>query len=298
MKYWLLLVVVFCCVNFGCSEMTNAQALAGIKDCILDVQNCDCSIFEGHESECESQVSIGKACLMDLTAPECNDIDLSMLDLSAEGAELKAWIEDTVHSYLPSIESCVNLEAGCDCSQFPKGIDEYCENFGTKQSACLNEYDLEACNFLENQDIEVFPSWTPAWVRTLLEPLVRPLVEFRQEMMRSAAIGSAMASVGECFADPYNCDCSSINYYTIRSDCEHRADLMKNCLDYRDCALNGESPADCEGKNYCTELVNMPLVPEATPDFMKPLIEPIVLQNVCPMMTGWPYDYGNYAACE
>ena len=105
-----------------------------------------------------------------------------------------------------------------------------------------------------------------------------------------------LGSVEACIKDVGNCDCSSIKYATIRADCQQRSRLMKTCLEYRDCALAGNA-SECSGIESCYNLTKMPLVPEVTPGFLKPLIEPIVLKNVCPMMAKWPYDKGNYRRC-
>ncbi len=305
MKRTLFLLSIL--VLFGsvfAQDLSEEEAMNAVKECIRNVEDCDCSQFAhnnpeyDHEEDCERLTSIGRKCMKDLTAPECDQIDLEMLDAyGMQGREIRQWIEGEVRGYIPEIEECVNLDEECDCSQFPDGIDEFCNNYASKQYACLEEYDLEACNTLEDQDIEVMSSWTPGWVRAILEPLIRPLVELRQDAMRAQAAGSAMSSVGECFRDPYNCDCSSIKYMSIRADCEQRARLMRTCLEYRDCAMSSEEPANCTGREQCTTLVNMPVLPEATPGFMKPLIKPVVFDNVCPMMEDWPYDYGNYAPC-
>lgn len=318
MKRIIFLLTVTCILSISFAfDPTNPSDVMGfVRDCVFETGPCDCNEFlEGVDKSdenydkyveardfCNEQKAFANTCLLDLSNPACANLDIS--DVAREaglppeaGVAMRELIEERIRSDLPEIEACVELEDECDCSQFPGGVDEFCQNYVNKQNACLKRGDLEACLMLESQDIEVLPSWTPSWVRVFLEPLIRPLVEFRQEMMRAGAIGDAMSSVGECFEDPYNCDCSSIEYLSIRSDCEQRAGLMKTCLDYRDCALGSEDPGSCEGVEACTTLVNLPLVPEVTPGFMVPFIEPIVLQNVCPMMTGWPYDYGNYAAC-
>lgn len=302
----LLLLILFTPVVFAFNPENPADVMSFVRDCVFKTGSCDCSVFEDAEANgfCEEQKNFANTCLLDLSDPSCTNIDLTRIAREAglppeSGNAMRDLIEERIRSDLPEIESCVELESSCDCSQFPGGVDEFCQNYVNKQNACLEDYDLEACMMLEAQDIEVLPSWTPSWVRVFLEPLIRPLVEFRQEMMRASAIGDAMGSVGECFRNPYDCDCSSINYASIRSDCQRRADLMRTCLEYRDCAIGGDvDPETCEGLDSCTALVNMPLVPEVTPGFMVPLLEPIVLSNVCPMMIGWPYDYGNYAACQ
>ncbi|MBN1923778.1 MAG: hypothetical protein JW791_03390 [Nanoarchaeota archaeon] len=314
----ILIIVLNFSIVFAFDAQNPADVMGFVRDCVFKTGECDCNVFLSSVDEsdsnynsyvqavqfCEEQKSFANTCLLDLSSPSCAELDLTQIAVQAglpaeAGDTMRAIIEERIRSDIPNIKECVNLEGGCDCSQFPGGVDEFCQNYVNKQKACLDDYDLEACNMLEAQDIEVLPSWTPSWVRVFLEPLIRPLVEFRQEMMRAQAVGTAMSSVATCFQDPYNCDCSSINYISIRSDCERRAKLMRICLDYRDCAMaEGADPASCEGREDCTLLVNMPLVPEATPGFMKPFLEPIVLQNVCPMMRGWPYDYGNYAACE
>lgn len=294
-------------------SISEAEVMSIVRDCVFDLSTCDCNMVRdlaaGQQADeaqiteaistCETQIGYARACMVDLSSDECSNINLATIEASfTGGSTLRALIEERVRSYLPEIKNCVNLES-CDCSLFPGGVDDFCQNYADKQSACLDSYDLEACNMMEAQDIEVLPSWTPSWVRAILEPLIRPLVEFRQEAMRAQAVGSAMGSVAECFSDPYACDCSSINYASIRADCEQRARLMRTCLEYRDCALGSADPGICTGLESCNELVDMPLVPESTPGFMKPFLEPIVLQNVCPMMQGWPYDYwGNYASCS
>ncbi|VVB75701.1 Uncharacterised protein [Candidatus Tiddalikarchaeum anstoanum] len=296
--------------------ITEADVMNIAKDCVLNVENCDCNAMveqlasqSGQQADtssadvqskisfCQEQVGFGQACMADLGSSECSQIDLTVIENSFTGGRaLRSLIEEKVRSYLPEIKNCVNLE-NCNCAQFPGGVADFCQNYADKQDACLNSYDLEACNMMEAQDIEVLPSWTPEWVRIILEPLIRPLVQLRQDAMRVQAVGSAMSSVGACFRDPYNCDCSTINYASIRADCEERARLMKTCLEYRDCALG--SAGNCTGEDTCVGIVNMPLVPETTPGFMKPLLEPIVLQNVCPMMQGWPAtNWGNYASCK
>ncbi len=320
MKRVILYALVLASISLAYSldSMSSIEVMSFIRDCVFESGSCDCNEFmsdvqPGDENYdefleakdfCLEQKNFANTCLLDLSNPSCANLDVTQIAAEAglppeAGDTMRALIEERIRSDLPNIEDCVELEAGCDCSQFPGGVDAFCENYVNKQNACLNDYDLEACNLLEAQDIEVLPSWTPGWVRVFLEPLIRPLVDFRQEMMRAQAVGDAMGSVGQCFQDPYNCDCSGINFYSIRSDCEQRARLMRNCLEYRDCAMSGHgNPSNCAGEGNCTTLVNMPLVPEATPGFLTPFIEPIVLQNVCPMMRGWPGDYGNYRGCQ
>lgn len=185
---------------------STAEAMAMAKDCVFNLDSCDCSLLaseaesqggDGAEAVafCEKEVGYAQNCITDLQSPDCEKIDLTAIENSfSGGSTLRSLIEDRVRSYIPEIKNCVNLE-NCDCSAFPKGVDEFCQNYVTKQDACLNGYDLDACNMLDNQEVEVLPSWTPSWVRTILEPLIRPLVQFRQQMMETQAIGSAMTSV-------------------------------------------------------------------------------------------------------
>ncbi|MDD5418163.1 MAG: hypothetical protein PHW96_04770 [Candidatus Nanoarchaeia archaeon] len=278
-------------------ELTSEQEQAiqlKVQNCVNDVSTCDCSDVEEGKEYCEKLVNGAKSCLANFESEACQSTDPTKAMVN--GVPLKHLVRKRVHAYDTQITDCINSGAGCDCSQFPESVREFCENKAQKQSACLNGYDLDACIELENPDVQIFPDFTPYWLVDILEPIIRPLVRMYQEGMRNFAIGSAMQSIGVCFADPYNCDCSSINYYTIRADCEQRARLMRTCLNYRDCGVSGGGE-NCTGIEACNSLTQMPLVPEVTPAFMKPFIEPVVLQNVCPMMEGWPYDKGNYASC-
>jgi len=276
-------------------EETKQRMLSSVSACIKDVGTCDCSIFpEDGRPYCERMTKGALACLADFSSPQCLEIEPTRIMIADKS--IKEIIERRLSDYDDKITDCVNNNSTCNCNNFPKSVIEFCENKKKKQTDCLEGYDLSACVELENPRIKIFPDNTPQWIVNLLEPIICPLVKMRQEGMRNFAIQSAMQSVGICFADPYNCDCSSIKYATIRADCQQRSRLMKTCLEYRDCALAGNA-SECSGIESCYNLTKMPLVPEVTPGFLKPLIEPIVLKNVCPMMAKWPYDKGNYRRC-
>lgn len=266
-----------------------------VIDCINDVNDCDCQGFEDEgKAYCNKLVNGGMACMANFSKPECQEIDPTKIVVN--GVSLKKVVEDKVLQYDEQITSCVT-GGECDCSEFPESVRAFCEDKKRLERACLQEYDLEACKKLDNPKIRIFPEFTPSWIVSILDPIIRPLVESRQKAERDAAVGSSMKFIGQCFADPYNCDCSPIKYSSIRADCMQRARLMKTCLEYRDCMLGAETNQSCTGKSSCEQLVNMPVVPEVTPEFMKPMIKPEVMKNVCPMMEDWPYDKGNYAQC-
>lgn len=297
MRIFAFLIVLFLITPLIAKEITEQQKqeiLANVENCVKNVASCNCTQFpEQGVSYCEKMTSGALACLRDFKAPACQDIDPTKVMI--QGKSIKQIVEKIVQSYDKQITDCVNNE-NCDCSQFPQSVQELCADKIQKQKDCLESYDLEACNELENPNVKIFPDFTPQWIVNILDPIIRPLIKIRQENMRNFAIGSAMNSIGICFSDPYNCDCSSIKYATIRADCEQRARLMRTCLEYRDCAITGNET--CTGIESCNDLTNMPLVPEVTPGFMKPFIEPVVLKFVCPMMKDWPYDKGNYASCK
>lgn len=277
------------------NETEKQQILSGVEKCVKDIGSCNCSEFsEKGQVYCSKIVNGTLACLADFKNEKCQGIDPTKVMIN--GLSIKNIVTRRVQDYDKQITDCVTGGTSCDCSQFPKSVQEFCNGKIQKQKDCLDSYDLDACTELENPNIKIFPDFTPQWIIDILDPIIRPLVRWYQEGMRNFAIGSAMQSIGICFSDPYNCDCSSIKYPTIRADCEQRARLMRHCLEYRDCAV-AMNP-NCEGVGNCIALTNMPLVPEVTPGFMKPFLEPIVLQNVCPMMAGWPYDKGNYAVCD
>jgi hypothetical protein len=280
------------------SEAQKAEVYSSVMDCVNDVNNCDCAGFdEEGQAYCNNTVTGVMACLVNLSSSECQSIDPTKVIVN--GVSIAQAVRDKVLTYDESITSCVTSAAGCDCNSFPVSVRDFCEDKKAKETACLDNYDLDACMTLDNPDLKIFPDWTPSWIIAILDPIIRPLVEWRQQSERDMAVGSAMNSIGTCFADPYNCDCSSIKFPSIKADCMQRARLMRTCLEYRDCLLTaGNNTGICTGIEACTSLVEMPLVPEVTPWFIKPFIEPVVLQNVCPMMTDWPYDKGNYASCN
>lgn len=287
-------------LSFAVAQEPDEQQMKDIQTkvekCIKDETTCDCTEFEEQGQEyCGKMMNGALACLGNFTSPECQAVDPTKATIN--GISLKNAVTKRVQAYDKQITDCITAGANCDCTQFPKSVQEFCGNKARRQSDCLDRYDLDACIEMENPNIPLFPDFTPQWIIDILDPIIRPLVRAYQEGMRNFAIGSAMQSIGTCFADPYNCDCSSIKYPTIRADCEQRARLMKTCLEYRDCGVGGGGD-ECTGMEACTSLVNMPLVPEVTPFFMKPFLEPVVLQNVCPMMKGWPYDKGNYKSCQ
>jgi len=285
------------------AEELGSEKVAEIKanavDCLNNVNNCDCSEFqEEGQAYCDKIVTGVMACLSDFSKPACQSIDPTKIVVN--GVSLDSVVRKKVLDYDVDITNCVK-GTSCDCSVFPVSIQEFCNDKMKQQTACLDDYDLEACMVLDSPQIKIFPDFTPDWLIAILDPIIRPLVLWRQQAERDSAIGGAMSFLGQCFADPYNCDCSPIKYSSIRADCMQRARLMKSCLEYRDCmlAVNDTSDSDaCDGRLDCVAIVNMPLVPEVTPEFMKSMIEPVVLQNACPMMEAWPYDKGNYAVCD
>lgn len=285
------------------SESLGAERVAEIKSlvmgCLNDVNSCDCSLFEAEGvSLCNQLTGGAMACLVDFSKPECQALNPGQIVVN--GVSLESVIRKKVLAFDESITACVTNVTDCDCTVFPVSVRSFCEAKKGLQTACLDDYDLEACNQLENPQIKIFPDFTPDWVVAVLDPIIRPLVEWRQASERDSAVGGAMTFIGQCFASPYNCDCSPIKFPSIRADCLERARLMRACLEYRDCMTsvsNATTGDECAGRVECTELVNMPLVPEVTPAFMRPFIEPEVLRRACPLMKGWPYDKGNYASC-
>lgn len=277
------------------SEEEKQQILSDVEKCIHDVNECNCSKFgERGEAFCNNITSGVLACFADFKSEKCQSIDPTKVKIN--GISIKDIVIKRVQQYDKQITECIKNGESCDCSQFPKSLQEFCQNKVEKQKDCLENYNLNACIELENPNIKIFPDFTPQWIINILDPIIRPLVQKYQESKRNFAIGSAMKVVGTCFSDPYNCDCSQIDYLTIRADCMERAKLMKTCLEYRDCAISNQT--NCEGMESCTALLNMPILPEVTPGFIKPFIKPIVLKYVCPMLESWPYDKGNYAICD